>query len=149
MTTTSVDGKEISLQAMGRVQTAQLANEYLDWAFSGAVATQDVHTPAVALAINSKVRPVVWQYIKNNWSMIYERLSGNMVVLERFLRMSLNKFASDEVEKDIENFFKDKDQKGYDRGLAVVSDTIKGKARYRKSDEKVIKEWLSAHGYGQ
>jgi hypothetical protein len=79
--------------------------------------------------------------------MIYERLSGNMVLLERFVRMCLQKFASSEVEKDIERFFKDKDNTGYDRGLAVVSDTIKGNARYRESDGETIREWLSAHDY--
>lgn len=144
---TSVDGKEIALQAMGRVQDKQLAKEYLDWSMSGAVATQDVHSPARAVALNSKVRPVVWEFIKANWPMLREKLGGNMVVLERYLRMSLNKFASLEVEKEIDAFFADKDNTGYDRGLAVVSDTIKGSARYKENDLEIIREWLSAHGY--
>ena len=145
--TTSVDGKDIALAAMGRVQDKQLAKEYLDWSFSGAVATQDVHTPSRALALNSKVRSVVWEFIKENWPMLRERLGGNMVVLERYLRMSLNKFSSTEVERDIGGFFADKDQNGFDRGLAVVSDTIKGAARYKEHDLEIIREWLSAHGY--
>ncbi|TKX19461.1 aminopeptidase-like protein 3 [Elsinoe australis] len=147
--TTSVDGKEITLAAMGRVPSAELARDYLDWSFSGPVATQDLHTPARALALNSAVRTEVWTFIKKNWSTIFDKLSGNMVVLERFLRMSLTKFASNDIEKDIENFFKDKDQKGFDRGLAVVSDTIKGLAGYRERDGGVIGEWLSARGYGK
>ncbi|PNS14472.1 hypothetical protein CAC42_3758 [Sphaceloma murrayae] len=147
--TTSVDGKEITLAAMGRVPAADLAKDYLEWSFSGAVATQDLHTPARALALNSAVRLEVWEFIKKNWSMIFERLSGNMVVLERFLRMSLTKFASFEMEKDIEEFFKGKDQKGFDRGLAVVSDTIKGLAGYRERDAGVIREWLESKGYGK
>lgn len=145
--TSSVDGKEIALAAMGRVQSDELAKEYLDWSFSGAVATQDLHTPARALALNSKVRMSVWEFIKSNWPMLRERLGGNMVVLERFLRMSLTKFASFETEKEIEAFFKDQDQNGFDRGLAVVSDTIKGNARYKQNDLGIIREWLSAHGY--
>ena len=147
--TTSVDGKEIALQALGRVQDKRLAEEYLDWSFSGAVATQDVHSPSRAIALNAKVRPVVWEFIKNNWDMLRERLGGNMVVLERYVRMSLNKFSNYEDEKDIEAFFKDKDTTGYDRGLAVVSDTIKGAARYKGNDLAVIREWLSAHGYSK
>lgn len=147
LNTNSIDGKEIALSSLGRVQTPALAKDYLSWAFSGAVATQDLHTPAAALAINSKVRLAVWEYIKENWSDLRSRLGGNMVVLERFLRMSLRKFASNDIEKDIENFFKDKDNSGYDRGLAVVSDTIKGNARYRANDVEIIREWLSAHGY--
>lgn len=147
--TTSVDGKEIALQALGRVQDPKLAKEYLDWSMSGAVTTQDVHSPARAVALNSKVRPVVWEFIKSNWPMLRERLGANMVVLERYLRMSLNKFASLEVEQDIEKFFANKDNTGYDRGLAVVSDTIKGSARYRENDLEIIREWLTAHGYAK
>jgi aminopeptidase N len=147
LNTTSVDGKEIALQGLGRVQSTELAREYLKWSFSGAVATQDLHTPSRALALNSKTKLEVWHFIKENWSMLRERLGGNMVVLERYLRMSLNRFSSFEVEKDIADFFKDKDNAGYDRGLAVVSDTIKGRARYAQHDLEVVREWLSAHGY--
>lgn len=146
-TTSSIDGKEITLQSMGSVQTEDLAVDYLKFAFGGNVAIQDLHSVGASLANNSKVRHAVWEYIKQEWPMIREKLGGNMVVLERFLRMSLQKFASAEVEKDIEKFFSDKDTTGYDRGLAVVSDTIKGNARYRERDLETTREWLSAHGY--
>lgn len=145
--TTSIDGKEITLQSMGQVQSPELASDYLKFAFGGNVAIQDLHSVGASLANNSKVRNAVWEYIKQEWPMIREKLGGNMVVLERFLRMSLQKFASAEVEKDIEQFFGGKDNTGYDRGLAVVSDTIKGNARYRERDLEVTREWLSAHGY--
>ena len=147
LTTTSVDGKEIALQSMGQVQTADLAKDYLAFGFSK-VAAQDVHSVGGSLANNSKVKDHVWFYIKENWPMIREeKLSGNMVVLERFLRTCLQKYASFEMEQDIENFFKDKDKGGIDRGLAVVSDTIKGNAKYRERDMELVREWLKAHGY--
>ncbi|KAK4504672.1 hypothetical protein PRZ48_002633 [Zasmidium cellare] len=146
-TTTSIDGKEITLQALGSVQTHDLATDYLKFAFGGNVAVQDLHSVGGSLANNSKVRNAVWEYIKAEWPAIRERLGANMVVLERFLRISLQKFASAEVEKDIEQFFSNKDNTGYDRGLAVVSDTIKGNARYRERDLERTREWLNAHGY--
>ena len=148
LTTTSVDGKEITLQSMGQVQTADLAKDYLDFGFKK-VATQDVHSVGASLANNSKVRDNVWKFIKENWPMIREKLGGNMVVLERFLRTCLQKYASFETEKDITNFFSDKDNDGYDRGLAVVSDTIKGNAKYRERDMEVVRQWLKAHGYAK
>lgn len=146
LTTTSVDGKEIALQSMGQVQTAGLAQDYLAFGFDK-VAIQDVHSVGGSLSNNAKVRDQVWQYIKSNWPMIRDRLSGNMVVLERFLRTCLQKYASHETQQDIERFFADKDQTGFDRGLAVVGDTIKGNAKYRERDLEVLKEWLGAHGY--
>ena len=143
----SVDGKEITLVAMGSVQTPELASEYLKWSFSGAVALQDTHTPATSLAARSKARLSVWEFVKSDWQTIYEKLGGNMVLVERYVRMSLSRFSSNEIEQDIQKFFADKDQRGYDRGLAVASDSIKGQASYKERDAGVIREWLSAHGY--
>lgn len=147
-TTTSADGKEICLQSMGQVQTPELAREHLAFAFSD-VATQDVHTVGGSLAANSQVRDEVWKYTKENWAAIHERLGGNPVVLERFLRMGLQRFTSLETQKEIEAFYKDKDTRGFDRGLAVVGDTITGNAKYLERDLEVVREWLKAHGYVQ
>jgi len=148
LTTTTVDGKEIALQALGRVQTTELATEYFNFLLhSGSVAIQDVHSGAIALAANSKTRDTLWQLIKKDWSTVKEKLFGNPVVLDRFVRVSLNKFASTEVADDIRDFFKDKDNKGYDRSLGIVQDTVRGHADYVKRDQALIEEWLSAHGY--
>jgi aminopeptidase N len=146
--TSAIDGKEIALQSMGQVQSTALATELLDFAFSPAVAVQDRHTVAAGLASNGKVRAVLWDYIKANWSAkVFPELSGNMVVLERFLRMSLKKFASFEVEKDIGEYFEGKDLRGFDRGLSVARDTIIGAAKYKERDEGRVREWLGANGY--
>ncbi|KAM3423226.1 Aminopeptidase [Cercospora zeina] len=147
LNTKSIDGREITLQSMGSVPSRKLANDYLKFAFTGNVAIQDLHTVGASLANNSKVRSTVWEYIKAEWPAIREKLGGNMVVLERFLRMSLQRFADADVERDIAQFFEDKDNTGYDRGLAVVSDTIKGNAKYKERDLENTREWLKAHNY--
>lgn len=54
------------------------------------------------------------------YSTLYGRYSLNMVVLNRLVTWSLQKFASKEKAEDIEAFFKDKDVKGFDRGLQQV-----------------------------
>lgn len=51
---------------------------------------------------------------------LYERYSVNMVVLNRLVTLSLGKFASKDKADDISAFFKDKDVKGFDRGLSQV-----------------------------
>jgi aminopeptidase N len=148
LTTTSIDGKEICLQSFGRVQTPELAKEVLDFGFSDKVALQDKHSATIALANNSKVRPEVWYYIRDNWdTKIHPTLSGNSVVLERFLRFGLNKFADEKIADDIAAFFKNKDTRGYDKGLEVIDDTIRSYAKYAKRDEAIVREWLSANGY--
>jgi aminopeptidase N len=146
-TTTSIDGKEIALASLGRIQDSNaLLQDFLSFVFS-TVAVQDIHTAASALAINSKTRAGLWEYTKNNWEMIREKLGGNMVVLDRFLRLSLDKFTDLEAECNIARFFEGKDNRGYDRTLGVVSDTIKARAAYRKRDKEILLEWLKAHSY--
>lgn len=147
LSTTSIDGKETCLLALGKVQTTTLADEFLDFQFSDKVAIQDMHTGSVSLAANSKVRNAFWEYIKKHWETVHEKLSGNPVVLDRYIKTTLSKFASHEVERDIAAFFKDKDTKGYDRGLVQVSDTVKANASYNERDEAIVLEWLKAHDY--
>lgn len=149
-TTTSIDGKEICLRSLGRVQTPELAQEFLSFIFSDKVAMQDKHSGTIALSSNAKVRIEVWKFVRDNWdSHVHPTLSGNMVVLERFLRFGLNKFADDKIADEIAAFFKDKDTRGYNKGLDVIDDTIRSHAKYRSRDESVVREWLKANGYIQ
>ncbi|EME48197.1 hypothetical protein DOTSEDRAFT_69971 [Dothistroma septosporum NZE10] len=146
-TTKSVDGKETALKAMGGVQEEKLALDYLNWALGGGIAIQDMHHAGTPLGNNSKVRHVVWEFVKSNWPTLKDKLGANMVVLERFLRVSLMKVTDDSIRQDIERFFADKDNRGYDRGLAVATDTIRGNAKYKERALEGTREWLSAHGY--
>ena len=147
LTTTSIDGKELALVSMGRVQSHDLAKEFFNFLYSDHVAIQDVHSGSASLAANPKTRLAHWEYMKNNWPTLREQLGGNMVVLDRLVRVSLSKFASREVGKDIANFFEGKDNRGYDRSLAVVADTVSGNASYKERDEASILEWLETKGY--
>lgn len=143
----TLDGKEICLVAMGRVHDQRLVNDFLNFQFSEKVAIQDKHTGSISLAANAKARNALWRYIKNNWQKVHDILFANPIVLDRYLKACLTKFASHEVEKDIATFFGSKDTKGYDRGLVEVADTVKANANYKNRDEALILEWLQAHGY--
>jgi aminopeptidase N len=148
LNTTSIDGKEICLHSLGRVPTASLAQQVMNFVFSDAVAMQDKHSSTIALANNSTVRPEVWHFIRDNWdTKVHPALYGNPVVLERFLRFGLNKFTDAAVADEIQTFFAGKDTRGYDKGLDVVDDTIRSYAAYGKRDEGVVREWLGANGY--
>lgn len=145
-TTTSIDGKEISFRAMGRLRNLELLPDYLDFLFN-TVPTQDKHTGGMALAVNSETRESLWRYIQDNFDTIYKSLSKNMIVLDRFLKVSLGKFNDKKTEKEISTFFEGKDNRGYDRTLNVVKDTILSRASYKERDSKIVLEWLKTHGY--
>ena len=133
----SIDGPDIILGSLGRVQTPELGEDLLNLIFSPAVKVQDRTAAGTQLASNTKMRMVVWEYIKKNWdSKVYPELSGSMTVLDRFLRMTLNKFSSLEVQKDIHDFFADKDQRGFDRSLAIVADVIKAQRNTKSATRR-------------
>ena len=145
--TTSVNGKEICLSAMGRTKNPELATDLLDFATSENVPTQDVHGVANSLANNNESRIVFWEYTKVKWERIHARLSVSNIVMDRWVKMGLSQYSDFGIEEDIRKFFKDKDTKAYERSLVIVSDTIKGNAKYKQRDEKLVLEWLKAHGY--
>ncbi|KAI9894861.1 MAG: hypothetical protein M1814_000081 [Vezdaea aestivalis] len=145
--TSSVDGKDICLQAMTAIKSPELCDDYLNYIFSDKVASQDIHVGSSGLAANSKCRPALWSYIKSHWEEVIKKAGNNPIVLDRFLRVGLAKFSDLETERDIAAFFKDKDNTGYDRSLGVVSDVIRAAAAYVERDEKALREWLQKHGY--
>lgn len=145
--TDSVDGKEICLAAMGRTKDEALVEDYLNFVFSDKVAIQDMHSGAVSLAANSKVRHLLWEYIKSNWTSVEARLSSNNVVFERFIRMGLSKFADHRIGDDITSFFQSKNTGAYERALVIISDNIRTNASYKEREEALVLEWLRTHGY--
>lgn len=142
-----MDGKEICLNALGRTKDPVLVNEYLDLIFSDEVAVQDMHSGAVSLNGNPKVRHLLWEYMKNNWKRVSARLASNNVVFERFVRLGLAGLADDSLASEITAFFEDKDTGAYDRALVIVCDSIHTDARYKTRDEASLLEWLQTHGY--
>lgn len=144
--TTSLDGRETILRELGHIQDPALLPDYLSLLFND-VATQDMHTGAKALADNPRTRVRQWKFFQDNFESIRDRLGKNMIVLDRFILCCLDKFSDRETEKQIAKFFEGRDNRGYDRTLAIISDTILGRATYKERDGKVILEWLKVHGY--
>lgn len=149
LTTSSFDGRELALHALGRVQDETLVADAFAFLLGPDVPAQDIHSGAMALAANPAAREVQWRLIKEHWAALHAKIAGNPVVMDRYLRVSLNKFASKDVAADIAAFFAGKDNRGWDRSLGVVADTIEGNARYRERDEAAVLEWLEAHGYAK
>ena len=145
--TTSVDGKDICISAMGKAKQGEFANNLLNFMTSDEVPLQDAHSGIAAVAANNDTRNVAWQYTKAQWGRIVKRLGVSKTVMDRWIKMGLVQFAERSVAQEIEDFFKDKDTAAFSRSLVVVQDTIAGNANYRERDEKLVLEWLSAHGY--
>jgi aminopeptidase N len=152
---TSVDGKDMCLSALGHVRDPELLTEsVLPFLFnssppapaSDSVPSGDMHSLGGPLAANSAARPLLWKYTQDNWEQATAKMA-NPVVLDRFVKLTLNKFTDAKYVDEIDAFFADKDTSSYNRTLEQVKDAVRGKAAYRSRDAEVIKEWLVASGY--
>jgi hypothetical protein len=151
-TTKSIDGKLICLNALSAAEDEQLIKEnILPFNFnvsppSNAVTSADMHVLGAGLGGNPVGRQVQWAFMKANWDACVAKL-GNPIVVDRFVRVSLGSFTDDSVVDEIDQFFKDKDTKSFDRTLETVKDKIRGRAAYKKRDAASLKEWLGANKY--
>lgn len=145
--TTSVDGKDICLQALGRAKQGEFANNLLNFITSDEVPVQDAHWGVSAIAHNDDIKNVIWEYTRSQWDRIKARLGVNNTVIDRFIRMGLTQYSDLKIAEEIASFFKDKDTGAFNRSLVVVDDTIKSNAGYHQRDAKTLLEWLTANGY--
>jgi len=145
--TTTVDGKEICIQALGRSKNPDLAWDLLEFVISEEVPAQDSHGGIVAVSNNNETRTVAWEFTKKNWERVEKRLGGTGIVIDRWIKMGLPKFSDIAIRDDIAEFFKDKNTAAFNRSLVIVSDAITGNANYKQRDEEQLLEWLKAHGY--
>lgn len=145
--TTSVDGKEICIQALGRTKSSELANALLEFVTSEEVPIQDSHGGVFAVSNNNETRDVAWAFTKTQWKRLLGRLGVSNICVDRWIKMGLVNFSDHKTGEDIRSFFSDKDTKAFERSLEIVQNTITGNANYKQRDEELVLEWLSAHGY--
>ena len=145
--TTTVDGKEICLVALGKTATVEKAKETLRFATSDEVAPQDAHTAIVSVAGNNKARLAAWEFTRDEWSRVHDSLAGTGIIIDRWIKNGMVCYSDHAIEQDIAQFFKDKDTGAFTRSLVIISNTIGGYANYKERDQKVLLEWLQAHGY--
>lgn len=144
---TSVIDKESCLQALGRTKDAKLAQDMLEFVTSEKVPIQDSHQGPITVSANNSTREEVWKFTTTQWKRLNDRLGVSNICMDRWMKMGLKSYSDYGIEKEISDFFKDKDTGAFDRSLVVISDSIKGNANYRQRDEGLVLEWLQAHGY--
>lgn len=154
-TGSSIDGKDVCLSSLGQTKDAELIkNELLPFLYdtsppapaSESVPSGDMHTLSGSLAANAFARNIQWEYIQANWDKLTIKMA-NPVVLDRFVKISLNKFVDNKFVTEIEQFFEGKDTSSFDRTLEQVKDAVRGRAAYYLRDADILKQWLKANGY--
>jgi aminopeptidase 2 len=90
---------------------------------------------------------ILWAWFKENYDSLVKKLPPGLSMLGSVVAMCTSNFTSFEQAKEVAEFFKDKDTKGFDRAVAQTMDSIAAKASWVERDAKDVEEWLKKAGY--
>ncbi|OAP60504.1 hypothetical protein AYL99_05506 [Fonsecaea erecta] len=144
----TIDGREICIAAMGRTKIPAMARDFLDFTFltEDHITLQNVHFVGMALG-NGPCAEVLWEYVKENWNAVYERLRINSVVFEWFVDNALSSLDSLEVESEISQFFAAKGLLEMKHPIDIVRDSIRRNAAYKARAGAEVSQWLKENGF--
>ncbi|KAI1297726.1 hypothetical protein EDD11_007006 [Mortierella claussenii] len=147
-TTPKQDQQSVCLMALGSAVHGQdLIQRMFEFALSEEVRSQDFMYVLAGLAMNIKARHSAWAWIKSNWTLLQERYTGNMGMLGFCVKIPINKMADPEVLKDLEEFFKDKDVKDFERDLEQAKEGLRIRSKWVARDGGALESWLVEQGY--
>ncbi|KAK4935938.1 Aminopeptidase 2 mitochondrial [Elasticomyces elasticus] len=141
------DEKNTCLRSLGRAKSPELIQKTLKLALSGEVKTQDIYMPIGGLGTTSEGIEKRWEWMTSNWDELVEKLPPSMTMLSSVVSICAAGFTSEKQVSKVEQFFSDKDKKGYDRSLQQSMDSIKAKANWLKRDGDDVLGWLKENGY--
>lgn len=138
--TATLTYKESLLTALGGVQNEELFDTVLNLLLT--IEPMDVQFLADALGSNVSIRSKLWAFIKANYTELHKRLAINTIVIDRFLRFSMKDLMGEDVKKEFEQFFADKNLEGFDRGVRQTLERIEKNTRYLKTNQSLVKEYF-------
>lgn len=143
----TADEKNTCLRSLGRARSPELIEKTLALALSGEVKMQDIYMPIGGLGTTSAGIERRWEWMCKNWDTLVEKLPPSMTMLSSVVSICVAGFTKDEHMRRVEEFFADKDKKGFDRSLQQSLDSIRAKANWLQRDEDDVLGWLKEHGY--
>ncbi|GMM44733.1 hypothetical protein DAPK24_013080 [Pichia kluyveri] len=143
---TTIDGREVALRSLGAINNVEkYLPRILELFFDGSVPEMDYQFLMIPLASNPKTKVLLWEYFKTNYPRFRKDVS--MWTLDRVIKGFLPKLASEELYKDIDLFFKDKDNSGYEMGLHQSLDSLRNDVEWKSRSQEDVKEWFTKNNY--
>jgi len=146
-TAPTADEKNTCLRSLGRARSPELIKKTLDLALSGEVKMQDIYMPIGGLGTTSEGIEKRWAWMCANWDELVKKLPPSMTMLSSVVSICSAGFTSESQIRKVEDFFQNKDQKGFDRSLQQSLDSIRAKANWLRRDGEDVAGWLKANGY--
>jgi len=131
-----------AIAALGYAPDEQLISTYLDFVFlTDKVPDQDLHIPLISACSSSHGLDCSWNFMKKNWSTIYNRLSGNIFSFSKAIGV-LGNFTSEEKAKEVIDFFASQNTVGIKRTIEQAVETIYARAKLLSSIRSDVTNWL-------
>lgn len=141
------DERNAALRSLGRAQQPDLIQRTLAYSLSTHVKEQDVYLPLAGLRAHKEGMEAFWAWMKENWDVLKKKMPPSFTLLGSTVSMATSGFTKKEQLEDVEDFFKDKSTKGFDRNLAQSFDAVRAKIGWLERDGKDVEQWLKSEGY--
>ncbi|KAG7662321.1 uncharacterized protein J8A68_004215 [[Candida] subhashii] len=140
----SLDSREVALRALGHVRNPEIAQELLAMLINPEIIpTMDSHFLGEPLSTNPATKGMFLKFVLEHYDdTIYGLMSTNMVVLDRFVKLTLRNYSSVEEYEKIEGFFRNRDVHGFERSLKQSLDNVKINSNWKSRDEREVYEYL-------
>lgn len=115
--------------------------------FSGEVKNQDIYMPAAGLRSHSEGIEALSKWIMDNWDALYIKLPPALSMLGSMVAICTSSLTKPEQLKQVEEFFANKDNKGYEMSLAQSLDAIRSKIAWLERDRSDVAAWVKEQGY--
>lgn len=135
-----------ALMSLGATKKPEYIKKTFDMLHDGSIKDQDVMYGFVTLSSNRLATRDVAQYFKDNYKAMMKRFGDNFA-MNRLVTYAFNSLTTEQDLKDVDAFFKDKDNSKYKLSLAQVKDTIQAQAAWLSRDKQDVEQWLRDNKY--
>ncbi|XP_014243033.1 puromycin-sensitive aminopeptidase [Cimex lectularius] len=133
--------KDRILRSLGAIGDKKILTKVLEFTMSDEVRSQDKVFVVISVAMTKVGRELAWEFLKTNWVELLNRYEGGFL-LPRLVKHTMEDFASEEMAKEIEDFFANKDTSAAERSIQQSVETILLNAAWLKRDIEDIQMFL-------
>lgn len=129
--------------SLGNGNTDELTSRCMEFSLSEKVRNNDTQMLfSSAASAGPRAREVVWQFMKDKWSVLTKRYPGQNS-MQKIIEATVSGFVSEEKAAEIEQFFKDHRWEMADKLVKQCCEAIQLHASWLKRDADSVKDWLT------
>eukprot|EP00794_Sanderia_malayensis_P017827 gene17827-19608_t len=129
------------MRSMGASEHEHVIERALKFAMSDDVRPQDTVFAVAGCTHSVQGRWKTWNFVKDNWEEFHKRYEGGFL-LSRLIKSSTSLFASEDMAKDVEDFFTKNKAEAAERTIQQSLENIRVNKNWLARDETDIKSWL-------